>query len=101
MRETNSTSSFSTASALIVPRRHGEGQVADLVVIEQLPDLGPVLLAKREQQHGGTLQAREPCAGLGRRPAECRRGDPSGDDRSARMRRGMAQLWSHLRLEIH
>ena len=36
-------------------RRHHDRKLAQLVVVEQAPDLGAVLLAEREHQHRGAL----------------------------------------------
>ncbi len=53
MRETNSSRRFSTDDDSMVPmRRHDDGKLAQLVVVEQGPDLGAVLLAERKHQNG-------------------------------------------------
>src|SRR5579864_6412324 len=50
MRETNSSSMFSTTSASTVPS-------VDIFIVEQLPDLAAILLAERQHQHRCALRA--------------------------------------------
>ena len=80
-RPTNSSSRLSTDVGLDrAERRHDDRELAQLVVVEQLPDLLAVLLAEREHQHRGALRPGE-LARPGRRlrlPAGERR-DQVGD----------------------
>jgi hypothetical protein len=45
-------------------RRHHHRELAQLVVVEQAPDLGAVLLAERQHEHGGALRTGELAAGI-------------------------------------
>src|SRR5712672_166766 len=57
-------------------RRHGDGELAELLVVEQVPHLAAILLAEREHEHGGPLRPAQdaPLLGRGRLPAR-QRGD--------------------------
>ena len=73
MRETNSSSRFSTCSASIVPmRRHQHGNLTQLVIVEHAPDLGAVVFAEREQQNRRALRSAQ--RALGRRRMRRRAG---------------------------
>src|SRR5215510_1833461 len=54
-------------------RGHDDGELAQLVVVEQGPDLGAVLLAEREHQYCRPFRPRQLAAGIGALPGGERR----------------------------